>query len=329
MAFANSSISDIIATTIQNRSGKIADNVTKNNALLTRLNKRGNIRTVSGGNVILEELSFQENPNFGWYSGYDPLPIGASDVISAAQFDFKQCAVPVTMSGLEQLQNSGKEAIIDLMEGRMTVAEATMANNLAAGLYADGTGNGGKEITGLKAAVATTATSGTYGGIDRATWTFWRNQALIASSASVNNAATTKSNVQHAFNLAMASITRGSDKCDLIVVDNNYWNFILESMQAIQRLMDSEMAKAGFASVNYMGADVVLDGGIGGNQAASKAFFLNTKFIRLRPHRDRNMVPLDPSKRYSTNQDAVVQLMAWAGNLTCSGAQYQAVLTES
>ena len=34
MAFANTSVTDIIATTIQSRTRQIADNVTKNNALL-------------------------------------------------------------------------------------------------------------------------------------------------------------------------------------------------------------------------------------------------------------------------------------------------------
>ena len=48
MAFANSSISDIIATNIQSRTGELADNVTYNNALLTRLKKRGNHKTFLG-----------------------------------------------------------------------------------------------------------------------------------------------------------------------------------------------------------------------------------------------------------------------------------------
>ena len=122
MAFANPSISDVIATTIQNRSGVIADNVTKNNALLSRLKQRGNIKKFSGGNVIMQELSFAENANAGYYSGYETLPVAAQDVISAAQYDIKQAACPVTISGLEQLQNAGKEQIIDLLEGRIAVA---------------------------------------------------------------------------------------------------------------------------------------------------------------------------------------------------------------
>ena len=52
MAFANDTITDIIATTIQNRSGKLADNLTNNNALLRVLRKKGNVRPFSGGNVI-------------------------------------------------------------------------------------------------------------------------------------------------------------------------------------------------------------------------------------------------------------------------------------
>ncbi len=71
MAFANTSVTDIIATTIQERSGKLADNTTNNNALLRRLKAKGNVRTVSGGNVILEEIMYTDATtiNVNSYSG--------------------------------------------------------------------------------------------------------------------------------------------------------------------------------------------------------------------------------------------------------------------
>jgi hypothetical protein len=84
MTFPN--VSDIVTTTIQSRTRKIADNVTKNNALYMRLDERGNRKPFSGGNVIYQELSFAQNANGGWYSGYDLLPVAASDVLSAAEF---------------------------------------------------------------------------------------------------------------------------------------------------------------------------------------------------------------------------------------------------
>ena len=319
MAFPN--VSDIVATTIQNRSRMVADNVTKNNAILSRLNQRGNVKTISGGNVIFEELSFAENANGGFYSGYDLLPVAAQDVISAAEFQIKQYAVPVVISGLEMLQNSGKEAFIDLLEARLNVAESTMMNQLSQSIYSDGTGSGGKEVTGLNAAVPSDPTTGTYAGINRATWSFWRSKLYDFSTETGGNA--TAANIQAGMNKLWASTTRGNDRTDLIVMDTNYWSLYMASLQAQQRFTSPETGNLGFPSIKFMDADVVLDGGIGGYCPANTAFFINTKFLKWRPHASRNMVPLSPNRRYAINQDAEVQILAWAGNLTCSGAQFQ------
>ena len=326
MAFANAAITDIIATTIQNRSGVIADNVTKNNALLDNLSRRGNVKPVSGGNTIMQELSFAANGNAGFYSGYETLPIAAQDVISSAEYTWKQAACPVTISGLEQLQNSGSQQIIDLMESRVAVAEASMANLIAISLYSDGTGSGGKEIDGLLKQVATTPTSGTVGGIDRATWTFWRNQVFKATTT--GGAATTAANIQSYFNRLWASMVRGSDRPNLIILDSVYWAFYTQSLQLLQRFTQAEKAGSGFMALKFMDADVILDGGIGGGMPASTAYFLNTKYLFYRPHKERNMTALSPNTRYSVNQDAAVQILAWAGNLTASGLQFQGKMFE-
>ena len=335
MAFANANYSGMLATTIENRSATVADNVTNNNALLRRLNQRGNVKTFSGGHKILQEISFAENKNAGWYSGYDLLPVGVSDVISAAEFEIKQAAVPVVMSGLEMIQNSGKEAIIDLMEARLKVAESTMSNLLVGGLYSDGTGSNGKQVTGLNLAVPLDPSTGTYGGINRANYTMW--QSAISDNTS---AAVTSSTIQGLWNTLWASLVRGQDRPDLIVCDSGVWGTYMASLQATQRFSNTNDADAGFVTVKFMDADVVLDGGMYGTHAATDlpagdfvsgatgapagtAFFLNTDYLHWRPHARRNMVPLSPNRRYATNQDAEVQIMAWAGNLTCSGAKFQ------
>jgi hypothetical protein len=312
MSFAN--VSDIVATTIESRSKSIADNVTKNNALLSRLEQRGKIKTVSGGSKIFQEISFAENGNAGWYSGYDLLPVAAQDVISAAEYEFKQAACPVVISGLDQLKNSGKEQMIDLLEGRIAVAESTMANLVAGGLYSDGTGAGGKQLEGLNKAVPLAPGTGVYGGIDPATWTFWRNK--VKDSA---NTTTLLADM----NTLWASLVRGMDRPDLIVVDSVVWGAYVALLQAQQRFTDPSSASLGFPTLKYMDADVVLDGGIGGFCPTGVAFFLNTKYLHYRPHASRNMVPLSPNKRYAINQDAEVQILGWAGNLTCSGRQFQ------
>lgn len=314
MSFPN--VSDIVATTIEKRSKKIADNVTKNNAALAWIESNGGVRTISGGSIIYEELSFAENANAGWYSGYDLLPVAAQDVLSAAQFDIKQAAVPVTISGLDELKNDGPEQMISLIESRVAVAESTMANLLADGMYSDGTGSGGKEVVGLDAAVPVTPTSGTYGGIDRSAWTFWRSKSTTIASL-------TTTTVIPAMNTMWASLIRGRNRPNLLIMDNEWWGAYVAALQALQRFTNPDKAKLGFPTIQYMDADCVLDGGIGGFATVRTCFFLNTKFLFWRPHAKRNMVPLSPNRRYAVNQDAEVQILAWAGNLTCSGSQFQ------
>jgi hypothetical protein len=341
MAFANSSITDIIATTIQNRSGELADNVENNNALLRRLKSKGNSRPVGGGNVILEEIMYIDAStiNVNSYSGYEVLNIAPNSPISSAQFSFTQYAGAVSMSGLEMLQNSSKEAIIDLMEGRVMVAEKQLSNRIDYDCYQDGTGNAGKNITGLALAIPDDPTTGTYGGISRSAFPFWGSQyyrGVTDGTAAVS--ATTIGQYMTALSLRCV---RGTDKPDLFVASANYFNFYVSSLQAIQRVNSdtgSGAAGSGFASLKFYGggieADVVLGSGISGavsstqstsGATSSHMWMLNTDYFFYRPHRDRNFVPIG-GERQSVNQDAVVKLIGWAGNLTSSGPQFSGVL---
>ena len=315
---ATPNLSEITATTLRNRSGMLADNVTNNNGLLTKLKARGKIRTFSGGEDIVQELSFQENSTFKYYSGYELLNVAPTEVLSAANYDMKQAAVAVTISGRERLQNSSKEKIIDLLEGRIGVAEATMANQLSVGIYSNGTGDGGKQITGLGAQVPKSPSTGTVGGINRATYSFWRNAALPSAAA-----ATTQSNILSQMENLWLACMRGSDVPDLIPMGNTAYAHLWNALQAQQRFTTShgDMAKAGWTSLMFNSAEAIADGGIGGAAGASDIFMLNCDYIHWRPHRDRNMVPLD--LRTSVDQDAMVRLIAFAGNLTMSGGKFQ------
>ena len=342
MAFANSSITDIIATTIQQRSGVLADNMTNNNALLRKLKAKGNVRPFGGGNVILEEIMYTDSStiNANSYSGYELINISPNSPISAAQFNISQYAGAVTMSGLEMLQNAGEQAIIDLLEGRIKVAEGQVMNRIDYDIYQDGTGNGGKNLTGLAAAV-TTAGTGTYGGIARASWAFWANQYY--RGVTDGGAAVSAANIQQYMTTLALKCVRGNNRPDLWVADNTYFGYYVNSLQAIQRISSDSgdgTAGAGFGpNLKFYGggmdADVVLGGGISGavsstvstsGATASTMYALNTDYIFFRPHRDRNFVPIG-GERQAVNQDAIVKLIGWAGNMTSSGPQFCGVLT--
>ena len=339
MPFANSTYTDIITTTIESRTRELADNFTNNNALLRKVKSRGNVKPFGGGNLIIQELAYTDATtiNANSYSGYEILNIAPNSPISAAQFSIAQYYAAVSMSGLETLQNSGREAFIDLMEGRISISEGQLMNRLDYDLYQDGTGNGGKNVVGLALAVPDAPTTGTYGGINRANYAFWRPVAY--SGVTNGGAAVTAANIQAYMTSLAIQLVRGSDMPDLGIADNTYYGFYVNSLQAIQRITDeSGTAGAGFPSLKFYGGgmamDIVLGGGVSGavssTQSTSGAtsahlWMLNTKYIFLRPHRDRNFVPIG-GERQSVNQDAVVKLFGWAGNLTCSASRQQGVL---
>ena len=320
---ASPNLNEIVTTTLRNRSGKLADNITNNNALLARMKKKGSIKPVSGGRTIVQELEYAQNGTYQRYAGYQVLNIQPSDVFTAAEFDWKQAAVAVTWNGLEiDVQNTGAEQIIDLLESRIQNAEKTMSNNLSYDLYSNGTADGGLQIGGLQLLVADAPNSGVLGGIDRAQWPFWRNQKF--SGTSDGGAAVSAANIQGYMNQLWLATKRQNDVADLIIADNNYFNFYWSSLQAIQRITDDGAGQAGYQNLKYMGADVVADGGVGAACPANHMYFLNTDYIKYRPSAKRNMVPLETVS--SINQDASVKLVVWAGNMTLSNAQLQGVL---
>ena len=340
---ASPNLSEIVTTSLRNRTGKLADNFTRNNVVYNQMSRAGRIRPFDGGRTIVQELAYANNSTYKRYSGYEVVNIQPSDVFSAAEYPIRQAAVAVSISGLEMLQNSGKEAIIPLLRSRIENAEGTAENGMAYDMFSNGSITG--QITGLQALISTTPTSGTVGGIDRATWAFWQNQKY--SALSDGGAAISAANIQRYMNTLAMRLIRGVDGPDCIFADNTSYQTYLESLQAIQRITTATNAAAGFTSLAYNGVGreipVYLAGGyqgattdgdtfgaagIGavGGPPASTMYFCNFKYLYYRPHRDRNWVPLDPD-RYSVNQDAMVKLIGWAGNMTLSNAFLQGVLT--
>ena len=311
-------ISEALTMTIENRTRELADNMSENTALLSRLKQRGNNMPFSGGVTIRHELEYAENPTYKRYSGYEVLDTSAAEVFTSAEFDIKQAAISVKISGLEQLQNAGREQMIDLLTSRVKNAEKTMLNNLSADIYSDGTADGGKQVGGLQAIVSDTG-GGTVGGIDSSTWTFWKNYVFDFSNNSLTPGSST---IQQAMNTAFLNLTRNRDKPDLIVADNTYFEYYWRSLQSIQRITTESRAAAGFRELEFMGAPVIADGGLGGDAPSAHMYLLNTDSIHYRPHRDRDMV-LIGGDRMSINQDAIIRLVGWAGNMTVGNRSLQ------
>lgn len=321
MASPNSTFTELVTTTFRKHRKDIKDNLSKNNALLKVLSSKGMTESVDGGLSIVEPLDYAANSTYQRYSGYDALNISASDVLSSAEFQWRQIAVNVVASGLELRINSGESKLIALVKARIKNAMRTYKNNFSADVYGDGTLP--NQIGGLQALVADAGT-GTVGGIDSSTWTFWQNKVQSAAAplqggGSITPGATTIESLMLPLWMAL---TRGDDQPDLIVSDNNYFTFFEQSQTSQKRYTDDDSASAGFVSLKYKRAKVIFDGGSG--IPANRMYFLNTDYIKLINHPDADMTPLDEMS--PINQDAVVIPMLWQGNMTISNRALQGVL---
>lgn len=323
MASPNATFTELVSTTFRNHKKEFADNVSNRNALLTRLMKRGKKRTEDGGLSIVTPLDYAENGTYQRYSGYDTLNVQASDVLSAAEYAWKQIAVHVTASGYELRVNSGDNRIINLAKSRLTNAMRTFKNNFSSDVYSDGTAT--NQINGLQALIADAGT-GTVGGINSSTFTFWQNKVQSAASpiqggGAITPSATTMESLMLPLYL---ETSRGDDMVDLIVMDNNYFTFFDNSQTSLKRYSSetgSDTAKAGFVSLKYKGADVIYDGGSG--IPSNHAYFINTDYLELVVHRDADMTQIEDQR--AVNQDAVVIPIISMLNLSCSNRALQGV----
>jgi len=307
------SISALAATTLKNYSKELSDNLTVNCALLYMLKERGNIRLLDGGEEIYETLIYGTNTNAGWYSGADTLPVSNPQLLTSAVYQWKQLACPVVFTGDEKLKNSGRARVFDLVKSKIEASQATLNNLMHTAIYSDGTGDGGKQLTGLDAAAPTDPTTGTYGGINRADFAFWRPKKHDPASTP------TKDTILLETSTLYNQMVRGTDQPDLIAYGSTLYSTFESALNPLLQLTPGKLAQAGFQTIRYRNAEVLLENS---SLAATDGFFVNTKYVKLVAHKDRNMVPIDGAgqMRAPVNQDAEAIIIGWFGNLVVSNS---------
>jgi len=312
---------ELVSTTYRNHSKQVADNVSRHNALFRRLTEKGRVRIEDGGLSIVQPLDYANNSTYQRYSGYDVLNVNAVDVLTAAEYPWRQIAVNVAASGFEMRTNGGPQRIINFVKTKITNAQRSLANGMSLDLYSDGTA--ANQINGLQALVSDAGT-GTVGGINSSTWAFWQNQVQSAAAPLQGGGAITPSatTIESLMLPLWIKLTRGNDMPDMIVMSDDYFSFFEQSQTSLKRYAPEDDGQGGMIRMKYKTADVFFDssGGIPG----SHAYFLNTDYLELVAHRDANMTMMDELR--SVNQDAVVIPILYQGNLTCSARFLQGAM---
>ena len=204
-------LEETIVATLFDQSDQIADVVMHHNPVLAALQEQGLIRRFSGGYELRKPVMYNDAAVGGFYSGFSSFNLDAIDDFTAFRFAIKQCYEPVAISGFDRRSNRDEAQLLDLVAQKIEAAITRLKNTVSTSLRGDGTGSSGLEFDGLKKAVSTSPTSGTYGTIDRSTNAFAQNIAV--------NVTLSASNVQEQITDAISRVTRGDEMPDLGIME--------------------------------------------------------------------------------------------------------------
>ena len=201
----------------------------------------------------------------------------------------------------------------------MKSAYRDAANNFSTDLYSSGALT--NQVGGL-AHLIQTAGTGTVGGINSTTFTWWRNQTKEMTGTN------TYASILKDMNTLWMSCTRGKDEPDLLVSTHDLYAAYEDTLQEFRRYSDSKTAEGGYRSLNYKGADLIYDSDATNfTTTGEKMYFINTSYLYLVEHRDARWTRDDD--KIPVNQDAVVIPIYWMGQLVCSNRARQGVMIDA
>ena len=305
---ANSNFDALLTTTLANYRDQLTDNIFTARPLTYMLNEKGRIRMLNGGTKIVEPLVYATNDTIGSYSGYDSISLTPQTGISAAEYDWKQYAGSISISGIEEAKNNGEQEIINLLEAKIMQAEESMREGFNTMFYGDGTGNSSKDWNGLGNLVES---GNTVGNINSSTYSYW------ASYEENTATALTLAQMATAYN----TISVGNDHPDVVLTSQTLYEKYEALLQPNLRYTDTKTADAGFQNLLFKAAPVMYDV----HCTAGVFYMLNTKYLTLVGHSGKwfsqtaFVSPEDVDARYA--------LIMCYGNLTVRNRAKQGKLT--
>jgi hypothetical protein len=304
----NANFDALLSTTLANYRSQLTDNVFTARPLTYTLMDKGRIRMLNGGTKIIEPLIYGQNSTVASYSGYDSLALTPQEGISAAEYDWKQYAASIAISGIEEAKNNGEQEIINLLEAKIMQAEESMRESFNQMFFSDGTGNSSKDWNGLENLVEA---NNTVGGIDASANTWWNSYEENTSTA------LTLAQMATAYN----SVSVGNDHPDTLLTTQTLFEKYEALLQPQLRYTDTKTADAGFQNLLFKAAPVMYDV----HCTAGVFYFLNSKYITLVGHSNKWFSQTEFIKPEDT--DARYALIMCYGNLTVRNRAKQGKLT--
>jgi hypothetical protein len=286
---------------------KVIDNIF--NATPTLKEFKSKQETGYAGTKLQIPVEYALNSNRGWYRGSDTFLTNNVETATHLEFEWVDSYVSIVITGDDKDKNQGKEAIVNLLNHKLNNGRKSMSYLLTSGIFADGTGTGNKEMTGLKSAVDDGTNIATYGGLARGTYTW--NKAKYTSLGDYIS--------WPAMQSMYGDLTDGEEKPQLIITTQDVWDDLWElATPTIRSDSNKSSIDYGFEHIKFNSAKIIVDA----QTPTGQMFFLNQTYLKLHPLKGYES-PKWTGWKEPLNQDVAVGQFIWKGQLACSNCRYQ------
>jgi len=342
----------LLTTTLAAYRKTMIDNIFKDSAYLAYLRLSSAISHQDGGERILIPLMYADNDTVKTHGGYSTLDTTPQDGMTNAAYNWAEIAGTISISRLEQRQNSGEGRLLNLLEQKTKQAEMTMReklnNDLVLGTVSSSTfvpdtaenGNYGLLPLGyfFRLLNRTDPTTGDVGDIPGDTYSWWRHQVgIMSGNTQTGQAFELTATTYAAYKVGMRRMynycSRGSGGSpDLCVADQISFETYENALDTQVRYMNTKMADMGFDTVKVRGATMIWDEVTPdiytGTAAIAKGtvFFLNTKFYNLTIDSETDIITtpfIEPE-----NQTAKTAKILFMGNASVNNMRKHGVLCD-
>ncbi len=326
-------LGQVTATAWENQIGKTPnDNIFNSRAFFYSLAGGGQAglkkgagfegRDASGGGRVFDfPLEYTTNSTFKSYSEMEQLDTTRIDVFDAARYDWKINAGTVVWSDLEELRVAAGSGKIDLIAGKLENGKNSHIASMNQQLLGDGSGNNGKDMSGIKQIIATAPTSGTVGGINRANFSFWRNKQTSGTGT--------------AFSILRASLRSIYNQCSrggmidapsAVLTTRTVFEGYEGLLTVTERFTVEDKDRNGQGAFNnqslkFKGASMFFDEDLD----TDNAYMYNPKFLKLIYLKGAWMKMKDRIE--PANQLAAIQRVFTVGNLATNNSRRLGVVT--
>lgn len=318
----NPNFDQIATTTLQRYRPRFADAVTDKSAVMRNIKMRGGVEEQAGGRTLVEPVIFAENTTVKSYRDFDKLSIDPQEGQTSSEYPWASMSGSLVISGRQEFLNAeGKTRVLSLLKGKTMQLQMTMTNEFNRQSHGDGSGNGGKDLTGFAASIENGAAWNVYGGIDSNLDLWWRNQWIgyrAFSGADLDFTDTNFRRFRQILTTFYNSCMRNTEKLKLILTGQKVHEYYESTITVNERftkqgnVSDSDLANAGFENLLFKSCPIVIDNIVPNTNIVQGAtnqelIGLNTDFIKLIIGSGRNFVMTEFQK--PPDQDSKVAQM--------------------